>query len=118
MHLTSKSQKILKYIYRHKSGVTRIKLIKKFHCIPTQNEIDKLVALGYISHDYTFQKDSAGFPIGEIPDTAIYTINDSGIVEVEKQKWFNTQYVVTNIFVPIVIALLTYTLTYFLSKYF
>lgn len=119
MELTIKSQKILKYIYnRRRSGVSRKKLIRKFHCSYLHNEIDKLTSLGFISHNYVFQRDPDGFPIGDIPDTALYFIKESGIIEVERNRWFDIRYVITQILVPIVIALLTYALTFFLQKYF
>lgn len=112
MELTVKSKKILNYIYNHRnSGVSRKKLIKKFHCSYLHNEIDKLTPLGYISHDYVFPRDPSGFPIGNIPDTALYFINEPGICEVERNRWFDTKYVITSLIVPVVIGVVSSLIT-------
>lgn len=115
MHLLSKSDlKILRYISRRKHGVTRGKLLKLTKS--SANPIDSLCNMGYIQHDYVFPRDKSGFPIGSMPDSAIYQLTKAGKIEVESHEWFNLQYVISQILVPIVIALLTCALTLLFSQ--
>jgi hypothetical protein len=115
MELTVKSQKILKYIYRHnKSGVSRKKLINKFHCSYEHNEIDKLTNTGYISHDYIFPTDSSGFHIGNVPDTALYSLNESGICEVESHRYLTIENIIRDLIVPIIVGVSSAVITSFI----
>lgn len=112
--LTKYDLKIMRYLNRHKrSGISRINLLRKFK--GAQDNIDRLTSLGYISHDYDFPKDPDGFPIGEVPCSAIYHIENRGVAEVESRQWFHLEYVISHIAIPIVIAIITTLITLFLS---
>lgn len=112
--LTKYDLKILRCIFRRKrTGISKAKLNRKFK--DSQNNIHALTSLGYISHDYDFPRDPNGFPIGDIPDSAIYNIENSGIAEVEARQWFDFEYVISHIVVPIVLAIITTLITLFLS---
>lgn len=113
MIITNNDLKILRYIHRQRSGVSRGKLLKKFNYDTTS--IERLDASNYIFHDYDFPCDDDGFPIGSIPDTAIYRLKTAGIAEIEKHQWFDLEYVISHIVIPIVIAIITTLITIFLT---
>ena len=102
--------KILKYISRHKS-VSRNQLCSKFPSI----RVDLLSDERYIRHDYIFPRNPSGFPIGDIPGSAMYSLTDAGRAEVEQHQWFDAQFVLLQIALPIVIAILTTLITVFLT---
>ena len=114
--LTKYDLKILRFINKHPRGISRAALLAKFHC--NSKLLDELCDLNYINNNYEFPHDKDGFIVGELPDTALYTISTLGIAEVEAHQWFDLQYVITQILVPIMIALCTYALTCFLGNYF
>ena len=107
MIITKRDVKILKFIKSHHSTSTRIMLISKFDPI----RIDKLNNAGYIKHNHKYQTDKDGFRIPNIPDTALYFLTDLGIAEVENHQWFDTKFVITQILLPIVLAILTTFIT-------
>ena len=104
--------KILRHIYRHKL-VSLSKLQRKFS--KKRKQLDNLIARDYIITDYELPCDSKGFPIGTYPPETLYYLHNKGIVEVESQQWFDWQFVLRNIVLPIVLAVITTLLTVFLS---
>lgn len=115
MYLMSKLDlKVLRYLSRRKHGASRARLLKLTNS--NSKIIDSLCNMDYIEHDYDFPRDASGFPIGTVPDSAIYQLTKKGLVEVEDREWFNLQYVISQILVPIVIALLTCSLTLLFSN--
>ena len=114
--LTKYDFKIMRYLNRHKySGISRSKLLRRFK--GAQDNVDRLANLGYISHDYDFPLNPNGFCIGDVPGSAIYHIENSGVAEVESRQWFSLEYVVSHIVVPIVLAIITTLITLFLSAF-
>lgn len=111
MQLTKNTVRILRYLYRRKSGVTYIELKSKFG----ESKILELIHSKYITHHYVYHKDSNGFPIGDISNETLCFITDIGILEVEQRQWFDGKFVLTQIFLPIVIAIITTLLTLYLS---
>lgn len=112
--LTKYDLKIMRYLNQHKrSGISRTKLLRRFK--GAQDNVDRLANFGYISHDYVFPKDPSGFRIGDVPGSAIYHIENSGIAEVESRQWFDLEYVISHIVVPIVLAIITTLITLCLS---
>ncbi len=105
--------RILSYINRHRNGVTRAKLLKHFKRNPER--VDLLCNLQYISNNYESERDNDGFVIGSIPDSAIYHIKDTGVIEVEAHQWFDFRFVLLQIVLPIVIAIITTLITIFLT---
>lgn len=112
--LTKYDFKILHYIYCRHNGVSRAKLLKKFK--RNTKSIDVLCNLNYISHDYTFPLDKDGFPVGSLPNTAIYKIEMRGIAEIESHQWFNAQYMFTSLIVPIIVGVMSSVITALLLK--
>lgn len=45
------------------------------------------------------------------PDNAVLTITKAGLIELESHEWFDLQYVVTNILVPIIIGVASAVIT-------
>lgn len=112
MQLTKINLRILRYLYRRKSGSTYIELKRKFG----ESRILELIHSKYIDHNYVYPKDSNGFPIGDISDETLCFISDQGELEVEQRQWFDEKFVLTQILLPIVIAIITTLLTLFLSS--
>ena len=48
-------------------------------------------------------------------DDTLFKLSDLGIAEVESKQWFNTQFVLTQIVLPIIIAVITTLITIFLA---
>ncbi len=103
---------ILRYLYRHKN-TSLLKLRRKF--AKKRQQLDNLIGRDYIVTDYLLPKDPDGFPIGEYPPKAIYYLSNKAIVEVENRQWFDWQFVLRNIVLPIVLAIISTLLTIFLS---
>ena len=106
MVLLKSDIKILKYISHHKA-VSRGCLCLKY----SHERIDQLESHRYLRHDYVYPKNSNGFPVGSVPDTALYSLTEYGLSEIEKRQWFNVQYVLTQIILSIVIAIITTLIT-------
>lgn len=104
--------KILRYLYPHKV-VKLSTLRRKFSRTPKQ--LDILINLDYIITDYTRPTDSCGFPIGDFPPETLYYLSNIGIVGVEDHQWFDWQFVVRNIVLPIALSVISTLLTIFLS---
>lgn len=113
--VTKYDLRVLRFLKRHPHGVSGATLFRKFHCTPTW--LEDLCNYKYISHNYEFPRSPDGFIIGDgkVPDTALYTLELLGTAEIESHQWFDLQYIITQILVPIGIALCTYALTYYLD---
>lgn len=104
--------KILRFLYRRKTatlGFLRHKYANK------RKQLDHLISGKYIVTDYERPLDSSGYPIGEYPPDATYHLSNLGIVEVENRQWFDWEFVVRNIVLPTVLAVISTLLTIFLS---
>lgn len=113
MEITKYKIKILKYLNRRPNGTAYSVLNSKFG----KSYIQDLIHAKYITHNFEFPTDPNGFPIGDISDNTLCFITDSGKAIVENQQWFNGQFVLTQILLPIVIAIITTLLTLFLSSW-
>lgn len=100
--VTKNQLKILRYIYR-KQCISYSKFVKK------SNGIKVPYSLIHIT-DHRKSNEN-GFPIGDIMPSEDVTLTDEGIVVVEQKQWFNLHYVVTQIALPIAIAIITTLLT-------
>ena len=113
MVITKFELKILKYVYT-KKNVSYKKLNNKFSKKPHFSET--LDALVY--HHYLIQVDGShtkyGAPIPFMPDT-MFAIDSLGVAEVENRQWFDSEYVVSHIIIPIVLAVISTLITLFLS---
>ncbi len=117
MPLSHRDIKVLKYIRRHKSGISKEKLLKKFSSkLPILVILEKLCNLELICHNYTFPRNPSGFIIGEVPPTALYSIRELGIIELDRLNWFDAEYIVSHIVIPIVLAIISTLITLFLTN--
>lgn len=112
MVITKYSLHILRYLYRQKS-VSHFNLSKKFKGPRFQQTLDDLIRNCYIIQIGGFINEY-GEPIPAHDDT-LFKLSDLGIAEVESKQWFNTQFVLTQIVLPIIIAVITTLITIFLA---
>lgn len=99
--MTKKQLKLLKCLYRKPRTICWIK--KKFKVSDLRE-----ICTGIYHLIRTTDND------GE--ESNIVSISKEGIIEVESRQWFNGQFVLTQILLPIVIAIITTLLTLFLSS--
>ena len=104
--------KIFRYIYS-KRAVSLKKLKKHFK---SRSDIPDVIR-GMLSSDYItivsgIDKSILG---GPIPDSCILNLTGKGAAMVEENQWFNGQFVLLQIVLPIVIAIITTLITIFLS---
>lgn len=99
--MTKRQLKLLRYLYRKPRTLYWIK--KKFNISDLRD-----IASGIFHLIRTTDDD------GE--ESEIITLSKEGIIEVENRQWFNGQFVLTQILLPIVIAIITTLLTLFLSS--
>ena len=113
MIITKRELKIMKYISKRKS-VSYKKLINKFD--KYDNLSDTLYSLVY--NHYIVQVGGSfnenGEPVPYCPET-MFTLDKLGISSVENCTWFDTEYVVSHIVVPIVLSVISTLITLFLS---
>ena len=110
MKLNKREVKVLKYI-RRKHFVKKYILDGRFGA----STVMKLETGGFIRCDYQPVQDDEGFDSSPAPlDTHCY-LSDSGIVEVESHDWFNLDYVLRNILLPIAVAVASTLITLALS---
>lgn len=112
MTITKSDLKILRYIYRHRKSVRRDALLKKF----SNDRISQLLGVKYISCDKKFITSQSGYALQTIPPDAIVTLTDLGVSEVESRQWFDLQYFVTHILLPVVIGVLSSVITTVLTR--
>ena len=112
MVITKRLFRILRYIYRHGS-VPYSKLSRKFNYPTLLEDLESLVLHRYIAQ-IGGSRNKYGEPI-PILEKTLFTLNDLGIAEVESKQWFNLQFVLTQIVLPIVIAIITTLITIFLA---
>lgn len=112
MVITKYSLHILRYLYRQKS-VSHFNLSKKFKGPRFQQTLDDLIRNCYIIQIGGFINEY-GEPIPILDDT-ILKLSDLGIAEVESKQWFNLQFVLLQIVLPIAIAIITTLITIYLT---
>ncbi len=104
--------KIFRYIYS-KRAVSFANLKNHFK---NRSDIPEVIR-GMLSSDYLTIVSGINKPIfgGPIPDRCILTLTGKGAAEVESRQWFNGRFVLLQIVLPIVIAIITTLITIFLS---
>lgn len=114
MIITKYELKILKYIH-HKRTISYKKLSKKMSGNPDFSET--LEAL--VCHQYLVQVGGShniyGEPIPFAPDT-MFTLAPLGTAEVESHQWFDTEYVISHVIIPVILAVISTLITLFLSN--
>lgn len=98
--ITKQQLKLLRYLYRKPRTVAWIK--KKFKVSDLREICSGMFTLIHTTDSH-------------FPDDCTISINQNGIIEVENRQWFNGQFVLTQILLPIAIAIITTLLTLFLS---
>lgn len=71
----------------------------------------ELYEKGFIQQNYTSKTDGFGHPVHD----ATYILSDTYWRYIESTRWFNLEYVISHILVPITVSLLTFLITGFLS---
>lgn len=114
MIITKEILAVLRYIYRKKS-VSYLKLQKRFKKqMLSKDTLFMLACKSYIlQSDSYITEDGGPAPITEY---TTFQLDNLGIAEVEKAQWFNVEFFIKQILLPIVIAVVTTLLTLCLSS--
>ncbi|GEM_PF-1589145 len=114
MIINKAETKLLKYVYKRKT-VSYKSLERKFS--KYQNLHESIESLVY--HHYLIQvgghQSNLGKPI-PITDETLFSMDSLGSSIVESKQWFDTEYVVSHIIVPIVLAVISTLLTLLLTS--
>lgn len=102
MNIEKKQLKILNYLYRKPRK--RHQLLKKFKKNHIENALEALCNLNYLSYSPLPEKDADGFRTGEISSEAVYVLTTQGKIEVEANQFFDLEYVISHILVPILVG--------------
>lgn len=102
MNIEKKQLKILNYLYRKPRK--RYQLLKKFKKIDISNYLNILCDINYLSFYPLPERDSDGFYSGNISDEATYSLTPKGRIEVESNQFFDLEYVISHILVPILVG--------------
>lgn len=112
MEITKDELRILRYIYS-KRTISFKKLKEHFQKYSNISEIIRnMLADHYITIISGIDKPILG---DSIPNSCILTMTRKGAAMVEGNQWFNGQFVLLQIVLPIVIAIITTLITIFLS---
>lgn len=112
--LNKQSIRILRYIYRHKT-VTRGQLLMKFANSDTESLLDGILS-PYVSVNNYESQERDGFTYHRITVDSTYKLNSDGESIVESTRWFNTEYIVSHIVIPILLAVISTLITLFLTN--
>lgn len=100
MPVTKSDIKILNYVHhRHFRPVTYMLLSGKF----SKHEVDNLIKgelLSYVPVIVDYQ----GIPSEKLAAESAISLTKDGIYVVEQNQWFDTQYLLTQIIVPILVG--------------
>lgn len=97
--MTKKQLKLLKYLYRKPRSITWI--LKKFKTSSLNEICSGIYHLVRTSDDYGNECD-------------IVSLSKDGIIAVEERQWFDSKFVLLQIVLPIVIAIISTLITVFL----
>ena len=112
MTITKYYLHILRDLY-HQRSASYFNLSKKFKRPELQEALDALIRNGYVVKIGGFINEY-GEPIPILDDTLL-KLSDLGIAEVESKQWFNLQFVLLQIVLPIAIAIITTLITIYLT---
>lgn len=102
MTIDKSTLKILSFIYRH-PFITHQKVLRKFPC--AEKTLEQLVHCGYISAiDTEEERTNEGGRFYHILPNSKYKTLPPGNDEVEKNQWFNTQYILTSLLLPVIVG--------------
>lgn len=100
IEMTKQQLKLLKYLYKKPRTVLWIKRKFKVNCL-------RDITTGIFTLIHTTD--------GHFPDDCVVSISKDGIIAVENHQWFDLRFILTNIVLPIIIAIITTLITLFLS---
>nr|DAE57580.1 MAG TPA: hypothetical protein [Caudoviricetes sp.] len=107
MQITKSDIKILNYVHhRHFRPVTYMSLSGKF----SKHEVDNLIKgelLSYVPVIVDYQ----GIPSEKLSAESAIFLTKDGIYVVEQNQWFDTQYLLTQIIVPILVGVASAVIT-------
>lgn len=114
MVITKKELKILKFIASKKSASYE-QLIHRFSKYQDlENTLEQLVYNAYLEQIGGYRT-NYGEPIPITQETT-FCLRPNGLVLVESKQWFNAEYVLSHICIPIVLSVISTLLTIFLSR--
>ena len=90
--ITKKQLRLLRKINRKPRSIAWIK--SSYHVSNPRDILGGMFTLIHVSDAH-------------FPDDAIVSITKAGIIEIEQHQWFNLEYVIRNILVPIAISVFT-----------
>lgn len=114
MVITKNELKILKYICS-KKNISYAQLhhhFSKMHDI--SNTLEQLAYHSYIEQIGGYRT-NYGEPI-PITDQTMFRIRSNGLSIVESKQWFNSEYVLSHIIIPILLSVISTLLTIFLTN--
>lgn len=113
MYLTNAHLKIIRYISRHKN-LTYKDIQQKFNNFDSLDDyFFSLVDDQYI--EPSEYKINRWGDIHDIPDDSLYTLTDKGIQLLESKKIFTPAFLIKDVLLPIVLAIITTLITLCLS---
>lgn len=115
MNITKQQLSVLQFIYRKKS-TNYAAILKKFK---SKLLVDELLSdLLYNEYIYCIHGsyDTNG-DLVPLTDSSIFQLNQIGVVEVEKNQWFNVQYFLSSLIVPIIVGVASSIITALLLNF-
>lgn len=109
MTITKSHLKLLNYVYFKKS-VSYKSLQKKFRNHSNLKETLELLVHHHYLNQAGGSQTNLGSPIPIINET-IFTMDDLGSHEVESKQWFNMQFVLTSLILPIIVGVASSAIT-------
>lgn len=116
MTITKRSLCVLKYIYR-KRIVTYSQLNQKFrHRTDLHETVTELLHAKYIGQlGGSYNKYGEPLPIENLTK---FKLENAGIVEVESNQWFTSEYVLTSLIIPIIVGVASSVITALILLFF
>lgn len=109
MIITKKQLALLQYVYR-KNTVPYSSIVKKFKRNNRIKEItEELLYNNYLSCVHGTIDENGD--LVELTDSTLIQLEQLGIAEVEKHQWFNGQYIISSLIVPIVVGVVSSIIT-------
>lgn len=113
MIITKNELKIMKYIFSKKSA----SYAQLLHRFPKRNDLvntlEQLVYNQYLEQVGGYRT-NYGEPI-QINEQTIFKLKPSGLALVESKQWFNAEYVLSHICIPILISVISTLITIVLA---
>lgn len=107
MLIMKRHLKMLRFVRRRKA-VPAAEMYSRFG----YDEVTGLVRSGYLHCPADPRRqDKEGYIIGEFLPTSLICLTDRGLAQVESRDWFDLQYVVTMIIIPVVIGVASAVIT-------